>query len=179
MDTKVVRCRFGSTNCDSVGWTRPKSDRPIRDRAIRIPFVDQGYANAHRGGIGMNRAWLQMSGVVVATATLTIGCGLGPLGLKQPQTSGSARTSGPVSLQFLQNKPEVVREWNQLINRFHAQNPNITIKQINPPNTDTALQADVAKGQVPDIIAMGADATFITMASPSQSSRRYTLLQRF
>lgn len=112
----------------------------------------------------MNRAWLQMSGVVVATATLTIGCGLGPLGLKQPQTSGSARTSGPVSLQFLQNKPEVVREWNQLINRFHAQNPNITIKQINPPNTDTALQADVAKGQVPDIIAMGADATFITMA---------------
>jgi raffinose/stachyose/melibiose transport system substrate-binding protein len=38
------------------------------------------------------------------------------------------------------------------------------VKQINPPNTDTALQAALAKGQMPDIVAMGADATFIQMA---------------
>lgn len=69
-----------------------------------------------------------------------------------------------VSLIFLQNKPEVVSQWNTLIAAFEKQNPNITVKQVNPPNTDTALQADVAKGQVPDVIAMGADATYIQMA---------------
>lgn len=78
--------------------------------------------------------------------------------------SAYAAKSAPVSLLFLQNKPEVVGEWNKLIQAFEKQNPSIHIKQINPPNTDTALQADVAKGQVPDVIAMGADATYILMA---------------
>lgn len=81
-----------------------------------------------------------------------------------PAMVNAAAQSNTVSLSFLQNKPEVVNEWNKLIQAFEKQNPNIQIKQINPPNTDTVLQADVAKGQVPDLIAMGADATFISMA---------------
>ncbi len=78
--------------------------------------------------------------------------------------SGSGGSNKKVTLNFLQNKPEVVKEWDKIIKNFEADNPNITIKQINPPNTDTTLQADLSKGQMPDIVAMGADATFIQMA---------------
>ncbi|MCL6631400.1 MAG: extracellular solute-binding protein [Alicyclobacillus herbarius] len=99
------------------------------------------------------------SSALVLTAALA-GCG---------SSTGTNNTSGgssskTVNLNFLQNKPEVVAEWNKLIQEFEKQNPNIKIKQINPPNTDTTLQADLAKGQMPDIVAMGADATFIQMA---------------
>lgn len=79
--------------------------------------------------------------------------------------SSSGDSNAKVSLNFLQNKPEVVNNWNSLIQAFEKQNPNITITQINPPNTDTTLQADLAKGQLPDVIAMGADATFNQMAN--------------
>ena len=79
--------------------------------------------------------------------------------------ASSGSSGSTVSLNFLQNKPEVVAEWNNLIKAFEKQNPNIQLTQINPPNTDTTLQADLAKGQMPDVIAMGADATFIQMAT--------------
>jgi raffinose/stachyose/melibiose transport system substrate-binding protein len=102
------------------------------------------------------------TGMLALTAAVT-GCGTS--GNTTTGGNGAGATaSGNVTLEFLQNKPEVVNEWNKLIQAFEKENPNITIKQINPPNTDTTLQADLAKGQVPDLIAMGADATFIQMA---------------
>ncbi len=82
--------------------------------------------------------------------------------LASPYMANAAQ--GPVSITLLQNKPEVVSEWNKLISEFEKSNPGITVKQIQPPNIDTTLQADVAKGQVPDLVAMGADATFVQMA---------------
>jgi raffinose/stachyose/melibiose transport system substrate-binding protein len=104
------------------------------------------------------------SGFLTLTAAVT-GCGSsGNSAANNSANSGGSSGSGTVSLNFLQNKPEVVNEWNKLIQEFEKQNPNIQIKQINPPNTDTTLQADLAKGQMPDIVAMGADATFIQMA---------------
>ncbi len=91
--------------------------------------------------------------------------GIVTLSMMTPLLATNSFAQSPsVSLQFLQNKPEVVNEWNKLILEFEKQNPSISIKQINPPNVDTTLQADVAKGQVPDIVAMGADATYILMA---------------
>lgn len=78
--------------------------------------------------------------------------------------SSEASSNGKITIEFLQNKPEVVNQWNAIIRQFENKYPNIVVKQINPPNTDTTLQADVAKNQLPDIVAMGADATFIQMA---------------
>lgn len=78
--------------------------------------------------------------------------------------AGGVASAGSVTLTLLQNKPEVVTEWNKLINQFEKANPGIKVKQVQPPNMDTALQADVAKGQVPDVVAMGDDATYIQMA---------------
>ena len=71
---------------------------------------------------------------------------------------------GYVTLQFLQNKTEAVGEFDQLIKEFEKENPNIKIQQLNPPNADTVLQTDLTKNQLPDIISMGADATFVEMA---------------
>ncbi|SDW73038.1 carbohydrate ABC transporter substrate-binding protein, CUT1 family [Alicyclobacillus hesperidum] len=106
------------------------------------------------------------SATVVATLLLATGCGSSSNSTSTNGTSegGSGGNGQKVTLEFLQNKPEVVNEWNTLIKKFEQQNPNIQVKQINPPNTDTTLQADLAKGQVPDVVAMGADATFIQMA---------------
>ncbi len=73
-------------------------------------------------------------------------------------------SANSVTITLLQNKPEVVNEWNTLIKNFEKSHPGITVKQVNPPNIDLALQADVAKGQVPDLVAMGDDATYISMA---------------
>ncbi|WP_067932629.1 ABC transporter substrate-binding protein [Alicyclobacillus kakegawensis] len=100
------------------------------------------------------------TGSALVLAAAVAGCGSSGTS----NTSNTGGSTGTVSLNFLQNKPEVVNQWNQLIKVFEEQNPNIKIKQINPPNTDTTLQSDLAKGQMPDIVAMGADATFIQMA---------------
>ncbi len=104
---------------------------------------------------------------MIALSIAATGCGqsAAPSPSSNPAPSTASSGSGaPVKLEFLQNKPEVVGEWNHLIAVFEKRNPGITVQQINPPNTDTVLQADVAKGQVPDVIAMGADATYIAMA---------------
>lgn len=113
----------------------------------------------------MKKFAVALSGFVALSAVVT-GCGTsgGGTGSGSNNSGGAASTTKPVTLQFLQNKPEVVNQWNQLISDFEKQNPNIQVKQINPPNTDTTLQSDLAKGQMPDVIAMGADATFIQLA---------------
>ncbi|MFD1676262.1 ABC transporter substrate-binding protein [Alicyclobacillus fodiniaquatilis] len=108
----------------------------------------------------MKKIMAVASGLIALSAVVT-GCGTSGNG----NATGSSGSGGKVTLEFLQNKPEVVNQWNQMIQKFEKQNPNIQIKQINPPNTDTVLQSDLAKGSVPDIIAMGADATFIQMAN--------------
>ncbi|WP_067850509.1 ABC transporter substrate-binding protein [Alicyclobacillus mali (ex Roth et al. 2021)] len=99
---------------------------------------------------------------LIATIIGATGCGA-TMDNSSPSTSEAAST-GKITLEFLQNKPEVVNQWNEIIEQFERKYPNIVVKQINPPNTDTTLQADVAKNQLPDIVAMGADATFIQMA---------------
>lgn len=101
---------------------------------------------------------------LLATSLFLTGCGSSGTSNNSGAGTSSKSSGGNVQLTFLQNKPEVVNEWNKLITQFEKQNPNIQVKQINPPNTDTTLQADLAKGQMPDVIAMGADATYIQMA---------------
>ncbi|WEG13556.1 extracellular solute-binding protein [Pullulanibacillus sp. KACC 23026] len=107
----------------------------------------------------MKKLSFVMTGLL-ATSLLLTGCGSS----SNSGGSGSGNSNQKVTLNFLQNKPEVVKQWDKMIKDFEAKNPNITIKQINPPNTDTTLQADLSKGQMPDIVAMGADATYIQMA---------------
>lgn len=121
----------------------------------------------------MKKIVCTVSGLLALSVALT-GCGTSnnATSANSSATSNSAgnAASGPpvvtknVTLNFVQNKPEVVNQWNQLIKAFEKKYPNITVKQINPPNTDTELQSDLAKGQMPDVVAMGADATFIQLA---------------
>ena len=102
---------------------------------------------------------------VAATATLT---GCGSTGSTSSTSSSGSGTSGnsstKVTLQFLQNKTEATGEFKKLIKQFEQKNPNITVTQITPPNADTVLKTDLTKNQLPDVIAMGADSTFIEMA---------------
>lgn len=81
---------------------------------------------------------------------------------KQGNTSSSKQAS--VSLTFIQDKPEAVKVYNKLISQFEKKNPNIKITQVNPPKTDTALQTDMAKNQIPDVFAIQPNITMQQMA---------------
>ena len=107
----------------------------------------------------MKKTTIAVSGFLALTTTLT-GCGSSGTG---SNTTGNS-SGQTVTLQFLQNKSEAVGEFNTLIKQFEQQNPNIKVTQVNPPNADTVLKTDLTKNQLPDVISMGADSTFIEMA---------------
>lgn len=107
----------------------------------------------------MKKTAVAVSGLLALTTAVT-GCGTA-----QNSSGGTGSTGRQVTLQFLQNKTEAVNEFNTLIKEFEKQNPNIKVQQLNPPNADTVLQTDLTKNQLPDVISMGADATFIEMAN--------------
>ncbi|QQE78720.1 ABC transporter substrate-binding protein [Alicyclobacillus sp. SO9] len=109
----------------------------------------------------MKRVIITVSGFL-ALATAVTGCGSSTSNSSGNSSTGSS--GGKVTLQFLQNKTEAAGEFDKLIKQFEQKNPNIKITQINPPNADTVLKTDLTKNQLPDIISMGADSTFIEMA---------------
>lgn len=107
----------------------------------------------------MKKTAVAVTGLLALTTAVT-GCGTA-----NNTSGGTGSSGGPVTLQFLQNKTEAVNEFNTLIKEFEKANPNIKVQQLNPPNADTVLQTDLTKNQLPDVISMGADATFIEMAN--------------
>lgn len=109
----------------------------------------------------MKKSLLTIAGFMTLTTAVT-GCGNG--GTTANGTGSNSGSSQPVTLQFLQNKTEAVTIFTTLIKQFESANPNIKVQQLTPPNADTVLQTDLTKNQLPDVISMGADSTFIEMA---------------
>ncbi|MDD3242265.1 MAG: extracellular solute-binding protein [Eubacteriales bacterium] len=65
----------------------------------------------------------------------------------------SADTQKKVTVEFFQQKREVVDIIDQIIAAFTAQNPNITIEQNNIPDSGTVLKTRCASGDVPDLFS--------------------------
>ncbi|RBM06869.1 ABC transporter substrate-binding protein [Streptomyces sp. PT12] len=62
--------------------------------------------------------------------------------------------SGGTTVEFFQSKTEAVDVVDQIIADFEAEHPGIDVEQNNTPDAMTVLQSRLAKGEVPDVIAV-------------------------
>ncbi|GIM27712.1 sugar ABC transporter substrate-binding protein [Clostridium polyendosporum] len=74
--------------------------------------------------------------------------------------TAQSKSDGKVQIEFLQSKTEAKGTFDKLIAKFEEENPNIKITQTNTPDSSTVLRTRVAKKDVPDVVAVGADTTF-------------------
>ncbi|MGG0845134.1 ABC transporter substrate-binding protein [Peribacillus simplex] len=65
-----------------------------------------------------------------------------------------------IHIEFFQNKPEAVATFDHLIERFEKLHPNIDIEQNNVPDSETVLRTRLVKEDVPDLLAIGGNATY-------------------
>jgi raffinose/stachyose/melibiose transport system substrate-binding protein len=102
--------------------------------------------------------------VGVLLAALTVGCGNNNAGGgKNAAGGGNAGGGGKVNIEFFQNKSEAKATFDKLIQQFNDANPNIVVKQLNPPDAETVLKTRVSKKDVPDVVGIGATDTFAAL----------------
>ncbi|WP_163538395.1 extracellular solute-binding protein [Gracilibacillus sp. YIM 98692] len=81
---------------------------------------------------------------IVYMMFVLIGCDAG--NLKEAQEAEQ-----PKELEFFSFKTETEPIFNELINEFESDHPDIKIKQVIDPNGASVLKSRIAKGDVPDI----------------------------
>ena len=62
-----------------------------------------------------------------------------------------------IKLEFFQSKEEVVDLFDELIEKFEKENPDIDIEQNSVPSAGVVLKARLVKNDMPDILAIGGD----------------------
>ena len=97
---------------------------------------------------------IAMAAVTMIGATSLIGC----------SGSGDKKTKdGKVDLELFSTKAENKDILQSLVNEFEKANPNIKITINAPADSGTVLKSRLAKQDVPDIIAIGADNNYGTL----------------
>lgn len=89
---------------------------------------------------------------VTLSASLLAGC------------SSNKEEDGKVTLQLFSNKSENIQTYKGLIKEFEAENPNIKIKLDAPPEAETVLKTRLTKNDLPDLMAIGGNATYGELA---------------
>ncbi|MEK8130312.1 extracellular solute-binding protein [Paenibacillus filicis] len=79
-------------------------------------------------------------------------------------TGAGAGAGGTVKIEFFQNKLEAKDSFNKLITKFNEANPSIQVTQVNPPDAETVLKTRLAKKDLPDVIGLGANDTYISLS---------------
>lgn len=97
------------------------------------------------------RTWVPI-GLVVLALVLSA-CG----------DDGSAE-DGVVMLEFFQFKPEAIAAFDAVIERFEAEHQDIRVRQNHVPDAETSLRTRLVRGDVPDVMALGGNATFGELA---------------
>jgi raffinose/stachyose/melibiose transport system substrate-binding protein len=97
---------------------------------------------------------LTMSVMSVALgASLLAGC-----------SSNKEDADGKVTLQLFSNKSENIGTYKELIKEFEQKNPDIKIKLDAPPEAETVLKTKLTKNDLPDLMAIGGNATYGELA---------------
>lgn len=81
----------------------------------------------------------------ILTVALLAGCGT-----KQATTDNK---TGKVEIEFFQQKTEAVDTYKKIIDKFEAENPDITVVQNNVPDSKNVLQTRMASGDMPDVFS--------------------------
>lgn len=73
--------------------------------------------------------------------------------------------AGRTTLTFFQFKGEAVAYFEDLAERFEAENPDIDVLVQNVPDAETALRTRLVKNDVPDVLTLNGNGTFGELAS--------------
>ena len=65
-----------------------------------------------------------------------------------------------IKLEFFQSKEEVVDLFDELIEKFEKENPDIDIEQNCVPSPGVVLKSRLVKNDIPDILAIGGDSAY-------------------
>ncbi|MVB10848.1 Multiple sugar-binding protein [Caprobacter fermentans] len=97
------------------------------------------------------------------------GCSAGNSAAESTGSAASAATSSAsaqaASLELFSTKTENAKILKTLADEFHTQNPSITITISSPQDAGTVLKTRLTKNDIPDILAMGGDATYTEVQS--------------
>ncbi|WP_461201337.1 ABC transporter substrate-binding protein [Anoxybacillus sp. TBDG-1] len=85
-------------------------------------------------------------------------------GCKADNGDGKVGSSEKVKIEFFHYKSEAKDTFDKLIAKFEEENPNIDVVNVNPPDAETVLKTRVAKRDIPDIVAIGANSTFAELS---------------
>lgn len=85
-------------------------------------------------------------------------------GCKADNGDGKVGSSERVKIEFFHYKSEAKDTFDKLIAKFEKENPNIDVVNVNPPDAETVLKTRVAKRDIPDIVAIGANSTFAELS---------------
>ncbi|OOE02677.1 ABC transporter substrate-binding protein [Anoxybacillus kestanbolensis] len=86
------------------------------------------------------------------------------VGCKAEEVDEKDSSSGKVKIEFFHYKSEAKDTFDKLIAKFEKENPNIDVVNANPPDAETVLKTRVAKRDIPDIVAIGANSTFAELS---------------
>lgn len=76
----------------------------------------------------------------------------------------SGAGDGVTTLNFFQFKGEAIEDFNQIIEGFEAENPDIRVVQNQVADADTLIRTLLVKDRVPDIITLNANGNFGRLA---------------
>jgi raffinose/stachyose/melibiose transport system substrate-binding protein len=89
---------------------------------------------------------------------------LSACGNNEEASSESKSDGKKVKIEFFHYKSEAKDTFDKLIAKFEKENPNIDVVNANPPDAETVLKTRVAKRDIPDIVAIGANSTFAELS---------------
>ncbi|EGL47210.1 sugar ABC transporter, sugar-binding protein, partial [Streptococcus anginosus SK52 = DSM 20563] len=88
--------------------------------------------------------WYKKIGLLV-TAGLTL------LGLSACGNQGES-TDGKVTIEYFNQKGEMVDTLREIAKDFEKENPNVHVKVVNVPNAGEVLKTRVLAGDIPDVV---------------------------
>ncbi|MDZ5473599.1 ABC transporter substrate-binding protein [Bacillus sp. 31A1R] len=71
---------------------------------------------------------------------------------------------GKTELELFSNKSESIDTLKKLISKFEEQNPDVKIKLNAPPEAETVLKTRLTKNDLPELLAIGGNATYGELA---------------
>jgi raffinose/stachyose/melibiose transport system substrate-binding protein len=114
--------------------------------------------NDNYGGKAMKNITKKFTSCLLAVAFSTsvlAGCSAG---------DDKEKADGKVKLELFSNKSENISTYKKLIKKFEEENPNIDIELNTPPEAETVLKTRLTKNDMPDLMAIGGNATYGELA---------------
>lgn len=105
----------------------------------------------------MKKKLLSVIMCAVVASSLLGGCGSGTDSSESSEASKEDGKNGDsqdkIHLEFFNVKSEVVGIYDELIDKFESENPDIEIEQVNVPDPTTVLQTRMSTNDMPDILS--------------------------